>query len=234
MDLRLGTPPQPLNFTLVVDSGFSWVACSSSCAINCTTASLFQPAFSAISTSCGPSSPCSYNTSYATNFSSADDLHTFRGKLVIGNYKLRNASISSSMAYTSMITNPQAAELYFINLATISIDNNKFQLVQAIRNYTTNLVEVSSSIANALGLELCHNITFLHQQPLSYHFLGGAGARIEVPPWFLLDDSGNVNNTICMAIGLSDSVGLYLNVIGTYQQLDLTVEYDLEHFLLTI
>ncbi|EFJ22314.1 hypothetical protein SELMODRAFT_416528 [Selaginella moellendorffii] len=87
MDLSLGTPPQPLNFTLAVDYGFSWVACSSSCAISCTTASLFQPglstshtklpcgspscsAFSAVSTSCGPS----YNTSYGTNFSSAGDL----------------------------------------------------------------------------------------------------------------------------------------------------------------
>ncbi|EFJ25747.1 hypothetical protein SELMODRAFT_98841 [Selaginella moellendorffii] len=347
MDLSLGTPPQPLNFTLAVDSGFSWVACSSSCAINCTTASLFQPglstshtklpcgspscsAFSAVSTSCGPSSSCSYNTSYGTNFSSAGDLvsdiatmdsvrnrkvaanlslgcgrdsggllelldtsgfvgfdkgnvsfmgqlsalgyrskfiyclpsDTFRGKLVIGNYKLRNASISSSMAYTPMITNPQAAELYFINLSTISIDKNKFQvpiqgflsngtggtvidtttflsyltsdfytqLVQAIKNYTTNLVEVSSSVADALGVELCYNISANSDFPppatLTYHFLGGAG--VEVSTWFLLDDSDSVNNTICMAIGRSESVGPNLNVIGTYQQLDLTVEYDLE------
>ncbi|EFJ24398.1 hypothetical protein SELMODRAFT_415036 [Selaginella moellendorffii] len=40
--------------------------------------------------------------------------------------------------------------------------------------------------------------------------------------------SGNVKNTICMEIGRSESIGLYLNVIGTYWQLVLRVEYDLE------
>ncbi|EFJ25751.1 hypothetical protein SELMODRAFT_413681 [Selaginella moellendorffii] len=166
---------------------------------------------------------------YTSKFIYCVPSDTFSGKIVLGNYKI---SSHSSLSYTPMIVNSTA--LYYIGLRSISItDTLTFPvqgiladgtggtiidstfafsyftpdsytpLVQAIQNLNSNLTKVSSNeTAALLGNDICYNVS--------------------------VNDDDAENATVCLAVGDSEKVGFSLNVIGTYQQLDVAVEFDLE------
>ncbi|EFJ25749.1 hypothetical protein SELMODRAFT_413680 [Selaginella moellendorffii] len=183
---------------------------------------------------------------------------TFSGKIVFGNYKISSNSslsytpmivnpISTALYYIGLRSISINDMLTFLVQGILAdgtggtIIDSTFAfsyftpdsytpLVQAIQNLNSNLTKVSSNkTAALLGNDICYNVSVNGDTPppqtLTYHFENGT--QVEFRTWFLLDDDAE-NATVCLAVGDSQKVGFSLNVIGTYQQLDVAVEFDLE------
>ncbi|EFJ22198.1 hypothetical protein SELMODRAFT_416578 [Selaginella moellendorffii] len=193
---------------------------------------------------------------YTSKFIYCVPSDTFSGKIVLGNYKISsNSSLSytpmivnstalyyiglRSISITDTLTFPVQGILANGTGGTIIDSTFAFSyftpdsytpLVQAIQNLNSNLTKVSSNeTAALLGNDICYNVSVNADTPppqtLTYHFENGT--QVEFRTWFLLDDDAE-NATVCLAVGDSQKMGFSLNVIGTYQQLDVAVEFDLE------
>ncbi|XP_024537212.1 aspartyl protease family protein At5g10770-like [Selaginella moellendorffii] len=82
--------------------------------------------------------------------------------------------------------------------------------------------------SSAVGFTTClYNVSYSPKYSSAGEMASDVGTPVEFRTWFLLDDVAE-NATVCLAVGDSQKVGFSLNVIGTYQQLDVTVEFDLE------